>query len=115
MQVRTISGGKDFGAVGGATAAGREEEGVDRDTVVGEDQPRRPLHRVHRERVLAGDSAVDLVGHGGIQVEALGRALAEIPDREGARDDRLRGECLRFAAVASAHLRRDDTPEIVLD
>src|SRR5690606_13218800 len=44
LEVGTIGGGEDLGAGGGPSAAGGVEEGVDRESLPGEDLARGPLH-----------------------------------------------------------------------
>src|SRR4029077_15265214 len=68
-QVRYVRSAEHFGAVRCPTTAGRKEEGVDRLAGPGENLSLAALDRLPRLGRLRPDAAIDLVGHGGLQVE----------------------------------------------
>ena len=102
---------EDLGRVERRAAGRRVEEGVDRLPLPEQDLPLRRLDGRRRAGMLAGDAAVDLAAHVGVEVEGL--AGDPVRERVRARRDGLRLQ--RLVGPRARHLLRDDTLEVLLE
>jgi hypothetical protein len=113
-EVRTRCAPKNFEALSGPAAAGREIECLDHAAVMREHAPPRLADRGPALRRLRIHAAVCLVGHGGVQIETLRPPAAYVAERVSAGDHRLRPQRGLLGGVAPSHLRRDHAEEVRL-
>ena len=111
---RRVGGEDDEGVLRPSPARGGEE-GVGGGPGEEEDLTGGGPHRLARERLLGGGTAVDLAAGRRAEVVALGREVAAPLDGVGPRRDGLRLQRLELVVDARPHLERDDAEEVLLE